>query len=120
MSRESRLFCVPHCLYRFLLSTFVDDGLPIPSYEQWVKDMETVGMFVGNPPMAVLKRDFIRDSFDTWSEVAIREGWGGFTPPPWILREISALPLHAEKTTVKKKERRGRWGKSAADVQNGL
>lgn len=120
MSRESRLFCVPHHLYRFLLSTFVDDGLPIPSYEQWLKEMETVGMLQGNPPMAVLKRDFIRDSFDAWGDVAIREGWGGFTPPPWILREISALPSHSAKMTVKKKERRGRRVESAADLQNGL
>jgi hypothetical protein len=116
MSRESRLFCVPHHLYRFLLSTSVDDGLPVPGYEQWLKDMETVGMLEGSPPLAVLKRDFIPDSFDAWGKVAIREGWGGFTPPPWILREISALPLHAEKTSVKKKEHRGRWLKSAADL----
>jgi hypothetical protein len=120
MFRESCLFCAPRRLYRYLLSTFADDGSPIPSYEQWLKDMETVGMLEGNPPLAVLKRDFIPDSFDAWGEVAIREGWGGFTPPPWILREISALALHAEKTTVKKKERRRRWVKSVADLQSGL
>jgi hypothetical protein len=95
MSRESRLFFVPRRLYRFLLNTFVNDGLPIPDYEQWLKDMETVGMLEGSPPMAVLERNFIPDSFDAWADVAVREGWGGFTPPPWILREIAAPLLHA-------------------------
>jgi hypothetical protein len=95
MSRPSRLFCAPYHLYRYLVSTFVDDGLPIPNYEQWLKDMETVGMLVGNPPIAVLDRDFIPDSFDAWGDKAIREGWGGYAPPPWVLREISALPSHA-------------------------
>jgi hypothetical protein len=95
MSRQSRLFFMPRRLYRYLMSIFVDDGLPIPAYEQWLKDMETVGMLEGNPPMAVLERDFIPDSFDAWGDVAIREGWGGYTPPPGLLREISFLPSHA-------------------------
>jgi hypothetical protein len=70
---------VPRPLYRFLLSTFVDDGLPIPSFEQWLVDLATVGMLAGDPPVVVLERDFVPSSFDEWGEIAIREGWGGYT-----------------------------------------
>lgn len=52
--------------------------------------MKTVGMLEGNPPMAVLERDFIPDSFDSWGDIAIREGWGGYTPASWKLYEMPA------------------------------